>query len=373
MLAVGMRHAGGAGRVVLVEAATGTVRWDVEAATGTARWPNPASSTFIKVAMSPDGRFVASVSNSEENWKLWDTASGTAWMTGAKHDGTGACVCGVAKRMGEEADGGCPLQAHTDGVWAVAFSPCGQFFATGSEDRAAILWNAQTGYAEHVMHGHIGIVDSLAISAGGGKVACGTYNGSILDASILLWDAKTGTLLRAIGARPSTNDLHFSPTQSSRLVSEGGSLLEYDVDTGQLYRTSPGRMFCQFSPDGRTIATTRNPGLHVVLLDAESGEVRLTLVGHQSYVRRISWSPDGSKLASGSEDDTCKVWDSSTGALLRTIQLEGECCSLSWGRDWVQETQRAMAFAMGHHPQLGGGSLVLELEEGVVRMIADLA
>jgi hypothetical protein len=46
---------------------------------------------------------------------------------------------------------------------------------------------------------------------------------------------------------------------------------------------------------------------------------------------------------------------------------------MSWGRDWVQDTQKAVAFAMGHHPRLGGGSQVLELEVGVVRMIVDLA
>ena len=70
---------------------------------------------------------------------------------------------------------------------------------------------------------------------------------------------------------------------------------------------------------------------------------------------------------------TCKVWDSSTGALLRTIHLESQCWFVSWGRDWVQDTQRAMAFAMGHHPRLGGGSQVLDLEVGVVRMILDCA
>ena len=157
-------------------------------------------------------------------------------------------------------------------------------------------------------------------------------------------------------------------------MSVGESVKQWDVDTGQLYKTSAERRFCQFSPDGRTTATASNPDLlDVLLLDAESGELRLRMVGHQNWVKYISWWPDGSKLASSSDDHTCKVWDSSTGALLRTIQLEGHCCSLSWGRDWVQDTQRAMAFAMGHHPRLGGGSRGLELDVGVVRMIVDRA
>ena len=63
--------------------------------------------------------------------------------------------------------------------------------------------------------------------------------------------------------------------------------------------------------------------------------------------------------------------DSSTGALLRTINVRNPVFCLASGRDWVREEEREMAFAMGHHPLLGAESQVLELEEGVVRMILD--
>jgi len=68
------------------------------------------------------------------------------------------------------------------------------------------------------------------------------------------------------------------------------------------------------------------------------------------------------------------LWDSSTGALLRTVEVGAAICSVAWGRDWVKAedaTQRVMAFAMGHHPRLGAESRVLGLEAGVVRMIQD--
>jgi hypothetical protein len=45
--------------------------------------------------------------------------------------------------------------------------------------------------------------------------------------------------------------------------------------------------------------------------------------------------------------------------------------SVSWGRDWVRDTQTGVAFAMGHHPRLGERSRVLALDAGVVRMILD--
>jgi hypothetical protein len=70
-------------------------------------------------------------------------------------------------------------------------------------------------------------------------------------------------------------------------------------------------------------------------------------------------------------DHTCKVWDLMTGALLRTIDMGAGVCTVSWGRDWVRDTQRREAFAMGNTPRLGIESFVQALDEGVVRMVLD--
>ena len=98
--------------------------------------------------------------------------------------------------------------------------------------------------------------------------------------------------------------------------------------------------------------------------------MRLRLNGHQHTVCSVSFSVDDeSKLASFSWD-ACKMWDSSTGALLSTIEVN-VFASVSWGRDWVRDTEGAMAFAMGYNPRLGERSEVLALDAGVVRMILD--
>ena len=65
------------------------------------------------------------------------------------------------------------------------------------------------------------------------------------------------------------------------------------------------------------------------------------------------------------------MWDSSTGALVSTIEVNTSISSVSWGRDWVRDTKGAMSFAMGHHPRLGEMSEVLALHAGVIRMILD--
>jgi WD40 repeat protein len=51
-------------------------------------------------------------------------------------------------------------------------------------------------------------------------------------------------------------------------------------------------------------------------------------------VTSVSWSPDGSKIASGSYDKTVRVWDSSTGAVQSTLEGHyGGVTSVSWSPD----------------------------------------
>jgi eukaryotic-like serine/threonine-protein kinase len=48
-------------------------------------------------------------------------------------------------------------------------------------------------------------------------------------------------------------------------------------------------------------------------LDALNYQDRLTLRGHSGSAQDVAWSPDGSRLASGSRDATIRIWDAASG------------------------------------------------------------
>ena len=73
-----------------------------------------------------------------------------------------------------------------------------------------------------------------------------------------------------------------------------------------------------FSRDGKTLASGSDDNT-VKLWDAATGQELRTLGGHSSFVLSVAFSPDGKTLASGSDDNTVKLWDAATGQELRTL------------------------------------------------------
>jgi len=62
-----------------------------------------------------------------------------------------------------------------------------------------------------------------------------------------------------------------------------------------------------FSPDGKTLASGSYDNT-VRLWDVQTRQELATLKGHDAYVSSVAFSPDGKTLASGGWDNTVKLW-----------------------------------------------------------------
>ncbi|MEM6992222.1 MAG: protein kinase [Myxococcota bacterium] len=75
----------------------------------------------------------------------------------------------------------------------------------------------------------------------------------------------------------------------------------------------------------------RDPTL--VVLDVQSGEVRSRLEGHAGFVRAVAVSSDGVHIASASDDDTFRVWDTERGVSLATLRTEDQALAVDFAPD----------------------------------------
>jgi WD40 repeat protein len=82
----------------------------------------------------------------------------------------------------------------------------------------------------------------------------------------------------------------------------------------------------------------------VKLWDAESRDCLRTLSGHGDMVFSVAWSPDGRRLASGSDDGTVKLWDAESGDCLHTLSGHGNGV---WSVAWSPEGRRLAASTQG--------------------------
>jgi WD40 repeat protein len=91
---------------------------------------------------------------------------------------------------------------------------------------------------------------------------------------------------------------------------------EFKGHTGLVYSVA-------FSPDGKVLATGSFDNT-VKLWDFASRKELQTLKGHTAAVYSVAWSADGTMLASGSQDKTIRLWDPKTGKTYRELKGHGD-------------------------------------------------
>ncbi len=105
-------------------------------------------------------------------------------------------------------------------------------------------------------------------------------------------------------------------------VSNVATLNNQTGHTGQVNSIS-------FNPNGKVLATASDDNT-VKLWNTTSHKEITTLIGHIDKVNSVSFSPDGKVLATGSVDKTVKLWDTSTYKEITTLKYEQEVRGISF-------------------------------------------
>lgn len=108
--------------------------------------------------------------------------------------------------------------------------------------------------------------------------------------------------------------------------------------------TIPDLRRIAWRPDGQVLAVAA--GNEVVLYTSTLQEI-LHLEGHTDVVNSMSWSTDGRRLASGSDDTTVRIWDVDEisgryGSVQTVLQSVNEVYTVSWNPDLAKNQLAAV-------------------------------
>jgi len=257
----------------------------------------------------------------------------------------------VAVESGKETFSGQYGQDSDSVVQATAWSPDGRRFAVRIHPDNVMIADADTGKQLLPLLQCGDEVRSLAWSPDGTTLAAG-----VVGERVKLFSASTGKEVAASMHGPKhTWGRRFQHVawrpDGTRLAVAGQSLRVWDpasLGTSPIVELESVRglpLAVDWSPDGKHLAVAEHKS--IAIYDATTGEptqVLRVLEGHATFVDTVSWHPFMPRLASGSEDGTVRLWDTSSGEELGVLYAgRSQIHTVTWSSDglrlaWTTET-----------------------------------
>jgi WD40 repeat protein len=243
-----------------------------------------------------------------------------AWATGA--------VVRVAAIQKGRLRASQELAGHTSAVTSLSMSADGKLLASASRDSTVILWNATSGRQLRVVQrASSPRATQVAISADGQRLAVASHGWPIWQCPLPACEYASRQSLDTRRPGPGEGaseqelgrDHHgiaFSPDGRQLAVGHEGHLALWDAawkeGSGQRLRvarlTGHGDSV-SFSPDGKLVALAgaRQPA-RLFAISAFDATLPPHPPHHADSIRSVSFSPSGTRVASGSDDGTIRVW-----------------------------------------------------------------
>lgn len=296
---------------------------------------------------SPATSSLLATGSGDHTARLWDTDTGTpkhtlkghtGWVLGVAWapDGSRLATCSMdgTVRIWDPKTGTMssePFKGHTKPTLQLAWEPYHLWrdgtprLASASKDSTVRVWVVNTGRTEHVLSGHKGSVTCVRWGAGGTSGSgdeTGTgliYTGSH-DKTVRVWDAVRGTLLHDLKSHAHwVNHLalstdfalrtgYFDHTRDVPATEDG----KRQKARARFEKAALQQQQQQQGGGGKLVerVVSASDDFTMFLWDPVHGGKKplARMLGHQKQVNHVTFSPDGSTIASCGFDNHTKLW-----------------------------------------------------------------
>jgi WD40 repeat protein len=247
--------------------------WD--ARTGKARCVALLRDKITSVAWSPDG--LLAIGSRTGNVELLDVTSGKRTI----------------------------LSCHSARVGVLAWQ--GSLLTSGSRDRSLLHHDPRRRPANRICEAHEQEICGLQWDR------CGRLASGGNDNAVCIWDARmTSPLQRWIEHTAAVKALAWSPTRNGVLASGGGTadrcIRLWTVHSGLLSTHKTASQVCALAWSDEELCSTHGFSEHLCLRWDALMHVTAVMRGHSQRVLYMAAAPDGVNVATGSADETIRIW-----------------------------------------------------------------